>query len=511
MRIPFYLKSTFFASILILVLMTITLFWVGSTIVDRIQSEQRVYAEAQAENLAEKIADILPVDDYSTVIARVEIFSSARITKRKKDRIRVWDIDGLEFYKRIDTSKESADELADEVKKAVLNGQEIKIEDEDLNVYRVIVPIKVENKIVGAVEFTQELDTLFSEWERYWKKIIGLALLFVIFTILIFYFRSKIAIQRPLNEITDTLKRAKAGELDARTKVRGRDEFASVAEELNRMLGEIEVFTKIEQAEKETLAEKVKEATAEIRKRNKQLEKANKEIWQTTKRLSESEKLAAAGQAAAQFAHEVGTPLNLISGHVQLLQRQMGNDEAAKKRLDVIGSQIERIEKIVHTMLDKTRFGEVEHKHLDLNRLLEDVLEIVSPALETDNIEVIHKPAENLPHIKGNTEHLQQVLFNLINNANDAMPDEGTLHITTREEDSKIILEIADSGGGMDRELQKKIFDPLFTTKKAGQGTGLGLAIVKQILSEHNAEIKVESEKGVGTKFLLIFPKPEKV
>jgi len=509
MQIPLHIKTTLLASAVIVFVMAITLYFFGARVVDRLQTEQKNFAEAQAESLAEKITDILPINDYRQVAKLVEIFEKARIGKGDENNIRIWENQGVRFVKRVGAGIESEDtKIPPEAVAALRQGREAKIEETagDETIYRVFVPIILQTRLIGAVEFTERLDSFSVLANRYWFTEIWLALTFIAVSALTIYFLTRQFVYRPLNRIAAVMNEAKGGDLKTRVQVTGGDEFGLLAKELNRMLAEIEEFTLEREKRNELLGEKVREATAELETRNRQLERANNEIWQTTSRLSELEKLAAAGQTAAQFAHEVGTPLNLISGHIQLLRRGDERDEATSKRLDVIGSQIERIEGIVRSMLDKTRFGEVKFAALDVNEILRSVLEIVNPKLQAEKIGVGFQTAAGLPLIEGNAERLQQVFLNIINNAADAMPDGGELKIRTQAGEKEVVVQIADNGAGMDEETRKQIFEPLFTTKKRGRGTGLGLVVVKQILSEHGARITVESEKNTGTVFGITFP-----
>jgi two-component system, NtrC family, sensor kinase len=229
-------------------------------------------------------------------------------------------------------------------------------------------------------------------------------------------------------------------------------------------------------------------------------------LWRTTRRLTELERLAAAGQTAAQFAHEVGTPLNLISGHVQLLSAQLGADERAAPRLRTINAQIERIERIVRRMLDRTRPETVALTPLDLNALLGRIFDTVAPALDARRVRLHTTLAADVPPVAGDADRLQQVFINLFNNALDAMPDGGELHVRTVCAGAEVVVEFADTGSGMTEEVRAHIFDPLYTTKARGRGTGLGLVVVRQVMREHGGEIEVESERGHGACFRLRFP-----
>jgi signal transduction histidine kinase len=252
------------------------------------------------------------------------------------------------------------------------------------------------------------------------------------------------------------------------------------------------------------LEDRVSEATGEIAERKEQLEEANLRLFEMQRQLTQLERMAAAGQLAAQFAHEVGTPLNLISGHVQLLRARAG-DERMIKRLDVIAGQIERITQIVRSMLDSTRRPRPQLEAVDLNDLLAQILDATQPTLVARNVQLQTRMSEGLPSIQADSDQLQQVFINLINNSLDAMPLGGSLKVWTARDNGSVVVELSDSGEGIAEEQIDLIFDPMFSTKQ-GRGTGLGLTIVKQIISEHNGDVTVESEPGKETKFRISLP-----
>jgi signal transduction histidine kinase len=202
--------------------------------------------------------------------------------------------------------------------------------------------------------------------------------------------------------------------------------------------------------------------------------------------------------------------LNLISGHVQLLKSDLERDPRdAESRIRTISAQIERIERIVRRMLDKTRF-ETELSPLDLNSVLRKLCDAMAPAFDKRDIRLVESLAGNLPLMAGSSDRLQQLFLNLINNSLDAMPDGGEIKIATAfdaksAKPQRICVDFTDTGMGMTPEVMSHIFDPLYTTKDRGQGTGLGLVIVSQIVSEHGGTIEVQSELGKGTRFRLTF------
>ncbi|MBA3766817.1 MAG: HAMP domain-containing histidine kinase [Acidobacteria bacterium] len=207
----------------------------------------------------------------------------------------------------------------------------------------------------------------------------------------------------------------------------------------------------------------------------------------------------------------MGTPLNLISGHVQLLRARLTQDEGAERRLETIGTQIERIERIVRSMLDRTRPEAIELTNQDVNALLERIFDTTAPALDARGVRLVKQLSDQSPLIAGDADRLQQVFINLINNALDAMPGEGELCVRTSVEAGaeaveRVAVEFADTGGGMAEDVRARIFDPLYTTKERGRGTGLGLVVVRQVMNDHHGGIEVWSEVGRGTRFRLWFP-----
>ncbi|MEJ7708382.1 MAG: ATP-binding protein [Pyrinomonadaceae bacterium] len=324
-------------------------------------------------------------------------------------------------------------------------------------------------------------------------------------------------VDRPVTRLLDAMRRAEAGDFEAAATGGGaanpHDELGRLAAGYNRMIGRVREMTEERERQHAILKERVRDATRELSERNDELEAANdnleaasQELWQTARRLTQLERLAAAEQTAAQFAHEVGTPLNLISGHIQLLQMKCTDDEQrAAARLDLVSEQIERISGIVHRMLDRTRPEAVAHTTLDLASLLRRTCDALLPTIEAHRVCLIDEVGV-LPPINGDADRLQQVVINLTNNALDAMPEGGIFRISAKAAPSSVIVEFADTGTGMTPEVRARIFDPLYTTKERGRGTGLGLVVVRQVMREHGGEVEVASETGKGTEFRLLFP-----
>ncbi len=223
--------------------------------------------------------------------------------------------------------------------------------------------------------------------------------------------------------------------------------------------------------------------------------------------LQHAEKMASIGLLAAGVAHEVNTPLAGISSYTQLLRDQIRPEDLRYPLLEKIERQTDRAAKIVSNLLNFARSGGAEYEQLDVNRLLLDVLSLLEHQMEKARIRVRKELAEGLPRVRGSENRLQQVFFNLLINARDAMPSGGWLSLSTHADGAgTVVVEVADTGLGIKREDIKRIYDPFFTTKGIGRGTGLGLSVSYGIVQEHGGAIFVDSTPGVGTTFQVALP-----
>jgi PAS domain S-box-containing protein len=229
--------------------------------------------------------------------------------------------------------------------------------------------------------------------------------------------------------------------------------------------------------------------------------------------LAQSDKLSSIGLLAAGVAHEINTPLAVISSYAQMLSKQLKGDQKLGPVLDKITQQSFRAAEIANGLLNFSRTSTTEFRETDLNQVIRDTLSLLEHQFKTAAITVDLELAEKLPLIHGNPGKLQQVFLNLLLNAKEAMQAGGHLRVATavHEQDNFVEAVIADSGSGIAPENLKRIYDPFFTTKtmpKPGdrRGTGLGLSVSYGIIQEHAGKIHVESEIGSGTTFHLEFP-----
>jgi len=233
------------------------------------------------------------------------------------------------------------------------------------------------------------------------------------------------------------------------------------------------------------------------------------ELGRTQAQLIHSEKLASLGVLAGGVAHEINNPLMVILGRTELMLMDQDLTDDAKKNLETICHETERIARIVQNLLTFSRKSRQEKiETVDVNDVLERTLMLSEHQLTVGNVHVHKEIDPNLPTIMANSGQLQQVFMNLIINAHHAMNDGGDLTVRTGTvPDDRVFVEISDTGCGIAPEDINRIFDPFFTTKEEGKGTGLGLAVSRNIIDNHGGEIGVQSRLGLGTTFRLILPK----
>jgi two-component system, NtrC family, sensor kinase len=224
------------------------------------------------------------------------------------------------------------------------------------------------------------------------------------------------------------------------------------------------------------------------------------------RRLVQADKLSSIGLLAAGVAHEVNTPLAVISTYAQMLTKQVSGDEQKSKLLEKIAKQTFRASEIVNSLLNFSRTSPTDFIEVDLNRIIRETATLIEHQFQKTGVTSRWNLADDLPLVRGNSGKLQQVFLNLFINARDAMPAGGTLTVRTWSENGFAHVEVADTGQGIPPEHLARIYDPFFTTKSSKKGTGLGLSITYGIVQEHGGIIEVDSTIGRGTQFRLEFP-----
>ena len=236
------------------------------------------------------------------------------------------------------------------------------------------------------------------------------------------------------------------------------------------------------------------------------VEERTRELRATQEQLLQSEKLASIGQLAAGVAHEINNPMGVILGFAQGILKTLPEDNPLRKPLTTVEKESLRCKRIVQNLLDFARHSEPTPHLININELIDASCELVEHQISLQNVKLVKVYDPALPSIMADLSQLQQVFINIMLNAYQAMPDGGTLHITTRKVGSELQVIFTDTGPGIPPENVQNIFDPFFTTKEVGEGTGLGLSVSYGIVKAHGGDIEVESQVGKGTTFVIKLP-----
>ena len=218
-----------------------------------------------------------------------------------------------------------------------------------------------------------------------------------------------------------------------------------------------------------------------------------------------SRRLAAIGRLTSGVAHEVKNPINAIVVHLEVLSQKLREaDPDARRHLDVIGSEIQRLDRVVQTLVDFTRPVELRLVDLDMRLIVDDVLLLASPEAERHAVKIVSDIAAGPLPVKVDADLVKQAVLNIVLNGVQAMPHGGALRVRASRRDAEALLEVQDQGGGIPPEVRDKIFNLYFTTKKGG--SGIGLAMTYRVMQLHNGSVEFESRAGAGTTFRLHLP-----
>jgi signal transduction histidine kinase len=263
----------------------------------------------------------------------------------------------------------------------------------------------------------------------------------------------------------------------------------------------------------ETYHQKLAFINTELEKMNwtleERVEERTKALKEFEERFRHAERLVIVGTLASEIAHEVGTPLNIISGRLELVAERGKDDERIQKDVKIIHQQLDRITKIIRDLLEMSRKKESHVKQVDLQHLIRSLGEFLKIPLEKSKVEIVIDIPDKVAHVVADEDQLQQVFINLLMNAIHAIQENGKITVRgqSRKIDGRLFteIEVNDTGPGIGPEIIEKIFDPFFSTKK-DTGTGLGLSIAKDIVKRHGGEIWVASNPSQGTSFFVRIP-----
>ena len=395
-------------------------------------------------------------------------------------------------------------------------------------------PLWHRGKIIGGIQMEVPAGDLMMNLLNSKKIILITVVLDAVVLIIFGSFMLSRVLVKPIKDLVRLTQKISEGDFSQKIEVTSKNEIGQLIGSFNRMI------------------DRLKENQESLENYLESLESANRQLKQAQEELIRTEKLASIGRFAAGVAHEVGNPLGAILGYTSILQKEGLEHEESKDYLKRIEKEIERINRIVRELLDFARPSKFEIKEVEINKVVESTLSLLSYQKNFKNIETQLDIQPNLPVIKGDESQLSQVFINIILNAIDAMPAGGTLAIQTgthlvgnpdsdrlqriyprrrksdpmesdysrmrrpnpldaffkkfSEGDRLVRIRISDTGMGIKKEDLENIFDPFFTTKAPDKGTGLGLSISLRIVESLGGEIRVESEVGKGSTFEVYFP-----
>ncbi|HJT20196.1 MAG TPA: ATP-binding protein [Nitrospira sp.] len=386
----------------------------------------------------------------------------------------------------------------------------------------ITAPIVLDGAVIGALRGRYSLrkyDSLIQQ-EGQLAKDFGIGA--VVITSLVFLLLVRVKVHEPIGQLLRAMRKAETGDLTGHAPLSGPADIQEVARQYNRMLDRVRDAIEVKEqllgevkGFNEMLTKKVAETRGELQRTNTMLVEAR---IQTER----AEKLAALGELSAVMAHELGNPLNSISGHLQLLMNSHEDPQAHHRHLGIIRAEIERMVTIIEHILQSTRL-QVQSAPVDLNDLIRDIEGLIATGLSEKRIVLKTDLAAPLPPVAGDRRAIHGMVFNLVTNAIQAMAGGGELRIKTLEavddrmEGSLVVrggalkhgavrLLISDTGLGIPSEHLQKIFEPFFTTRHAAGGTGLGLAICHRVVSSLGGRIAVSSRVGQGSCFTVDLP-----
>jgi len=303
---------------------------------------------------------------------------------------------------------------------------------------------------------------------------------------------------RPVRALVEQARRIGAGDLGSRLDLPQHDEIAELGNEMNAMSSK--------------LADASARLVAETAARVHALEQ-----------LRHADRLVTVGKLASGIAHELGTPLNVVSGRAKMIFQSPVADEPVRNNARIVMEQSERMAQIIRQLLDFARAGKPNKALVDLRNLVSSTLSLLRPIADKRRVTLQLDSSEQVPDVIADAAQLQQVVTNLVVNAVQATPESGVVQIGLRlanesPRDSElgvpraaapyVCIVVTDRGTGMNEQTLERIFEPFFTTKDIGEGTGLGLAVAYGIVQEHGGFITVESKIAEGSRFEVYLPVP---
>ncbi|UCG20881.1 MAG: HAMP domain-containing protein [Deltaproteobacteria bacterium] len=392
-------------------------------------------------------------------------------------------------------------------------------------------PLFHEQKIIGALQLEAELADVRQSLAGSQK----LLLFYIVLDILVLvtfgvYIFSKLVV-KPVEALVQTAESFQEGDIIPDVSAGEQNELGKLSQALNAML------------------QRLAENKEELRQHITSLEQANLELQRAQQEVIFSEKLASVGRLAAGIAHEIGNPIGIVLGYLELLQRKDTEEGERAELLGRMGTEIQRVNQTIRQLLDFSRPSSSEREAISVHPLIRETLDVLDHQLRQKDIEVVLELEAQADIVFANADQLKQVFLNLMVNAADAMEGTndrtqgGELHVRTRafsdgsllggkslarplrrstdpatadyshlrrgpgtEGESWLQIQFADTGVGIPKENQKRVFDPFYTTKEVGKGTGLGLSVSIQIIETLGGRMDLSSKPGEETRVTIQLP-----
>lgn len=362
-------------------------------------------------------------------------------------------------------------------------------------------PLSFGGKAVGAVTLTAPLTPIY-EILRKSEKIILLYILLdaLILAVVGIWLLSRIVV-KPIHKLLKLTAGYKEGDMIPSVAEASRDEIGQLSRSLNIMLKRLD------------------ENKQELKDHISSLEKANLELQQAQKEIIRSEKLASVGRLAAGIAHEIGNPIGITMGYLELINKNKATEEEKTDFLNRIESEITRVNQIIRQLLDFSRPSNGEPEATNIHELIKNTVDILTPQPVMEAIRVDYRFMAVKDEINADPNQLRQIFLNIILNAADSLAvknspenkdEEKVLTILSEDVGDSVELRFEDNGSGISEEELPQIFDPFFTTKEPGEGTGLGLSVCYRIVEGLGGDIGAESVNGQGTTIIVTLPQKGK-
>ncbi len=322
-------------------------------------------------------------------------------------------------------------------------------------------------------------------------------------------------VARPVSDLELAMYEVEQGDLRRRVATARNDEIGNLGRGFNAMLDRLAQADEEIRGLNSRLADDIAAATRDLQHKNEALGQLNQLLVQIQRELGDKERLAALGQLAAQLAHEVGTPLASVSGHLQLATYARDVPAALRERLQVAIGELGRVSKIIRDYLDQTRTAKPTLVRADLRRVVEEAVRVSGSSARQPGVQIATEIDPRYIEIQTDPGLVRQILINLLTNALDATAaasedrgSDGRVVVAVRQGESPDEIEVAvqDNGAGIASDDLVRIFEPFYTTKGRGKGTGLGLSICRELARTLGGKIKVSSVPGHGSEFAVVLP-----